>query len=137
GRVSRRHRLRHLDLECGRRAVAGAAAGRLGDRLHHGGGGVAEDQRAPGADEVDVGAAVHVPQPRALTALDEQRGAADGSEGADGTVDAARDHTSGGVEHAGGLTHAESSMGTKSRRATSQRNAATASTAPRTTEVTT
>ena len=62
-------RLGQLDLERGRRAVAGPPPRRLGDRLDHRRRGVAEDQRAPRADEVDVRAAVDVPTARALAAL--------------------------------------------------------------------
>ena len=62
-----------LDLALGRRAVAGPALGRLDDRGDHVGVGVAEDQRAPGADPVDVAVAVDVDQLEALAALDEDR----------------------------------------------------------------
>jgi hypothetical protein len=117
--------LGHLDLERGGCAVAGAPARRLGHRLHDGRGRVAQDQRAPGADEVDVGPPVRVPEPRPLAARDEERSAADGAEGAHGAVDAARDHPARGVEQTPGLTHAGNSIWTKSRRPASQRNAAT------------
>ena len=60
------HQLRQIGF--GRRggAEAGAVAGRRDDRFHHGGCGVAEDQRAPGADVVDVLVAVGIPDARAL-----------------------------------------------------------------------
>ncbi len=65
--------------------------GRLdgGDDLR---GGVPEDHRPPRADVVDEGVPVHVADGGALRALDEQGGSPDGSERADGGVDAARDH---------------------------------------------
>ena len=50
---------------------------------------MAEDQRPPGEDVVDVAVAVDVDEVRALAALDEERRAADGSERADGRADAA------------------------------------------------
>ena len=62
-----------LDLALGRRPEAGARAGGGGDRLHDCGAGVAEDQRPPGADPVDVAVAVGIDQLEALAALDEDR----------------------------------------------------------------
>ena len=50
---------------------------------------VAEDHRTPGADVVDVGLAFGVPHVGALGAFNEARGAAHGTEGSDGRVDAA------------------------------------------------
>ena len=52
---------------------------------------VAEDQRAPRADVVDVAVAVDVEEVRALAAVDEERRAADGAERAHGRVHAARE----------------------------------------------
>ena len=51
--------------------------------------GVAEDQGAPGADEVQVLVAVGVPDAGALAAGDEGRLATHGAKGADGAVHAA------------------------------------------------
>ena len=62
-----------LDLALGRRAEAGPSRGGVGDRRDHVRVGVAEDQRAPGADPVDVAVAVDVDQLEALAALDEDR----------------------------------------------------------------
>jgi hypothetical protein len=52
---------------------------------------VAEEERAPRADEVEVAVAVEVVEVGALAPGDEQRVAADGAEGAGGAVDAAGD----------------------------------------------
>ena len=69
--------LGELDLGLGRGAVARPARGRRGDRGDDLRVGVAEDQRAPGADPVDVAVAVDVDQLAALAALDEDRLPAD------------------------------------------------------------
>ena len=61
------------------------------DRRHHVRVGVAEDQRPPGADVVDVAVAVDVVEIGALAALDEQRLPAHRAEGAHGRIDAARE----------------------------------------------
>jgi hypothetical protein len=92
------HGLRQQDL-----ALAGRAEGRaLGRRarhgVDHGGVRVAEDQGAPGADEVEVGAAVGVLGPRAARAHDHGRRPAHGAEGAHGRADAARQHGLGARE---------------------------------------
>ena len=76
-----------LDLALGGGAVAGALRGRRGDRLDDGRVGVAQDQRAPGRDPVDVGVAVGVPDAGALAALDEDRVAPDRSHRPDRGVD--------------------------------------------------
>jgi hypothetical protein len=52
---------------------------------------VAEDERPPGTDIVDVAIAVGVPDVRAQAANQERRVAADRAEGANGRVDAAGD----------------------------------------------
>ena len=82
--------LGELDLAGRRRAVARAERGGRGDGLDHRRVGVAEDQRAPGADVVDVDVAVDVEDLRALGALDEDRVAADRAHRAHGRVHAAR-----------------------------------------------
>ena len=79
-----------LDLALGGGAVGGAARGGGGDRLDDARVGVAEDQRAPGADPVDVGVAVGVEDAVALGAVDEDRVAADRAHRPDRRVDAAR-----------------------------------------------
>src|SRR5262249_39777460 len=80
----------------------GAEAGALADGLGDGGDdarvGVAEDQRAPRADVVEVGVAVEVHQVRPLPAGDEDRLAADGAEGAGRAVHPARDEGAGALE---------------------------------------
>src|SRR5687768_15160684 len=48
--------------------------------------GVAEDERPPGEDVVDVLVAIEIEQARARPALDEERVAADGAESPDRTV---------------------------------------------------
>ena len=60
--------------------------------------GVSQQRRAPGADQVDVLGAVGVGQVRALGGDHEPRGPADGAEGADRGVDAARHQLAGAVE---------------------------------------
>ena len=70
-------------------AEAGAAASGFADRFDHRREGVAQDHRAPGAEEVDVAVAVGVVEVRALGPHDEWRMAADGAEGADRRVDSA------------------------------------------------
>ncbi len=62
---------------------AGAVAGRLDHGFDHRGLGVAEDERAPGADVVDIFVAVGVPNVRALAAHDVERVAAYTAESAD------------------------------------------------------
>ena len=80
-----------LDLGGGWGAVGGAAPRRLDQRGEDRGVGVAEDQRPPGADPVEVAVAVDIDQLTALTALDEDRLAADLAHRPDGGVDAARE----------------------------------------------
>ena len=72
------------------RAEAGAVAGRGNNSFDHGGGGVAQDQRSPGADVVHVLVAVGVPDVGALAAHDVNRIAAHGAEGPHGGVHSAR-----------------------------------------------
>jgi hypothetical protein len=57
--------LSQLDLKFGGHAVAGAARSLAGDCRGDGGIGVAQHQRAPGTDVIDIRVAVGVPQPRA------------------------------------------------------------------------
>ena len=64
-------------------AEAGAVARGLDDGLDDFGGGVAEDERSPGADVVDVAVAVGVPNVCAQAADQKGRIAADRTKGAD------------------------------------------------------
>jgi hypothetical protein len=73
----------------GRRAEGQALRRRLLHRRHGVGIGVAEDQRAPGTDIVEVGLAVGIPDAGAFAAREEARRAAHRAESADGRVDAA------------------------------------------------
>jgi hypothetical protein len=59
---------------------------------------VSEDERAPGADEVQVAVAVDIPDPGSLTAGDEGRRAADGAMRTYRAIDAARDQALGRLE---------------------------------------
>ena len=68
-------RERHLGGRGG--AEAGPACGRRGERVQHLGVGVAEDQRPPRADVVDVAVPVDVDELGALAPLDEDRVAPD------------------------------------------------------------
>src|SRR5580765_3265649 len=79
------------DLVLTRRPEREAALRGIRDGLQDRRVGVAEDHRAPGADQVDVGLAVHVGEPGAARGGHEARGAADRAEGADGAVDPAGD----------------------------------------------
>src|SRR5207248_9309866 len=91
-----------------RRAEAGAVV----QRGRHGGGDtgvtVAEDQRAPGADVVEVAVAVEVDEVRPLTLGDEDGLAADAAEGAGRTIDATGDQVAGAAVGllAAGAVHA-------------------------------
>ena len=58
--------LRQLDFALAGRAVSGAGAARLADRGDDGRMGVTQDQRTPGADEVEEAPAVGVEEMRAL-----------------------------------------------------------------------
>ena len=88
GRVDKPGQL-HLALS---RSTEGRTAGRpLLHRHHHSRMGVAQDERSPGADVVDVFVAVHVPDAGALATPDEGRLATHGAEGADGAVHPAGD----------------------------------------------
>ena len=79
-------------LSFGRRTEGQAARGGLLDGGDHLGVRVAEQRRAPRADQVHVGAPLHVGDARTARARDEARGAADAPEGAHGRVHAAGDH---------------------------------------------
>ena len=141
-RIRGRDHLGQVHLARRGRAVAGAAGHRRRHRLHDGPRGVTEDQRPPRADEVEIAPAVDVGEARALRAGHEERLAPDPAECADGTVDAAGDHTARGLEQvrrihqvraSSGLT----SIGTKSLASGLQRNAPTAATRLSTTDTTT
>ena len=88
-----RHRLldepRQLDLERARRAVARALADGLLERRNDARMGVAEDERAPREDVVDVPVPVDVDEVRALTPVDEERRPPDRLERPDRRADAA------------------------------------------------
>src|SRR5213079_2379268 len=126
--------------------VARAASRGLADRLDHRLRRVPQDERSPRAQEVQVRTPLHVPDARALAALDEERLAADAPEGAHGAVHAAGDEPRRGLEQPVGIAHVAClpelgsetprSTGRKSRRAASQRKAITDSTRPRATDVT-
>ena len=79
------------------RAEAGAIAGGVDDGFEHSGDGVAENERSPGADVVDVFVAVGVPDVRAQPAHEEWRIAADGAKGAHRGVHAAGNHLLGAL----------------------------------------
>ena len=88
--IGRNDLLGELDLRRGRRAVRHAAAARRLDRRDDLGMRVAQDQRAPRADEVEVLAAVDVDDRRALGRANHERRAADAAERTHGGVHAAR-----------------------------------------------
>ena len=91
-RVRGGDRLSHLDLEPGRRAVARASRRRFGDRRDDRRGRVAEDQRSPGPDPVEVAVAIDVEELAAFAALDEDRVAADRPHRPNRGVDPSRHH---------------------------------------------
>jgi hypothetical protein len=84
-----RQQFGHLDLGFRRRAESQSPHYGVLHRLDHLGMGVAQHQRAPGADVVDVALAVGVPHIRAFAAREEARRAADRAEGAHWRIDAA------------------------------------------------
>ena len=81
-----------LHLALGGRAETGAPGERAFEGVDDDRMTVAEQQRSPGPDVVDVLVAIHVEDVRALAARDERRVAAHGAIGAHGRVDAARYH---------------------------------------------
>ena len=135
GRHRARDHLRHLDLGASGRPIARPPPRGLGDRLDHRRRGVAENERSPRAEEVDVGAPVGVHDARPLGALHEDRRAAHTPERAHGTVDTAGDDPLRGVEQLLGIPHIGHS--TKSRAAGVQTNARISATLPSITETTT
>ncbi len=100
--VERRHHLADalgdVDLGLRRCTKAGAARRRLLDGLDDARVRVAEEQRAPGADVVDVAVAVDVADARAGAILHEHRVAADGAKGTHRRVHATR-HDAHGALH--------------------------------------
>ena len=91
-------RFGELDFELCWRTKRGASGHGLGDRGHHLGVRVAQDQRPPARDHVDVAGAVGAGDIRALAARDKERIRADRAARANGRVDAARDHAAGPVK---------------------------------------
>ena len=81
--------LRELDLELGGDAEARALVHRLFERVEHHRCGVAEDERAPREDEVEIFVVIDVPDAGALTACDDERIATDTAERAHRRADAA------------------------------------------------
>ncbi len=72
-------------------AEAGALVHGLDDGGDHARVSMAEDERPPGADIIEIAIVVNVEEIRPLAASDEQRLPADAAEGASGAVDAAGD----------------------------------------------
>ena len=100
--LDRRHRagdaLAQFDFERRSHPIARAASrliGNSGDNVRMR---VAENQRAPGADVIDVLAPVHILQARAFRAIDHQRRAAHGAKCAHGAVHAADQNIFGALE---------------------------------------
>ena len=87
-----------FEFEFGGDAEAGAAPGLVGDGGADGGIGVAEQDGAPGADEIEKLVAVNVIEVSTFAALDDERVAAHGAEGAHGAVDAADKEFCGAIE---------------------------------------
>ena len=91
------------DLALGGRTVGGSRRRRPPDRVQHRRVGMPVQQRSPGADQVDVLAAVGVGQVRTVARAHETRGAPDRVEGPDRGVDPARDHRPRAVEQRRGV----------------------------------
>ena len=89
--------LGQIDFRWGGCAEAGALAGGVDDGFDDLGGGVAEQERSPGADVIDIRVAVGVVDVSALAAYQEGRFSADGAEGTHGRVDAAGDQLFGAL----------------------------------------
>ncbi len=83
--------LGHVDLACRRRAETGAITQGILYGSQHLRMRMPEDHRAPRADVVEVAVAVDVPDVAPTCPLDEDGLAANGTPGADGTVDASGD----------------------------------------------
>ncbi len=79
-----------LDFAFGGRAEAGADLQHLAQSVCHDWRAVAQDQRAPGQDVVDVLVAVDVEDLRSFAASDERRRAAHAAKRSHGRIDAAR-----------------------------------------------
>ncbi len=90
--------LGQFDFALGGRAEAGAELHERLATLRSPAGWRGREQRAPGADVVDVFVPIGIVDARALAADHEGGVAADAAEGADGGVDAARDALSGAGE---------------------------------------
>ena len=89
---SRKHDFGEIGLgRCGS-AETGAVSRGLSDRFDHRGGGVSQDQWAPGADIINVVVAVGVPDVRTLPPNNEGRIAAHCTKCAYGRIDAAWNH---------------------------------------------
>ena len=120
---------RELDLAFGGRSE-GRALGRCRTcRRDDLGVGVAEQQRPPRADEVDVPAPVDVDHVRAFATVEEPRGAPDRAERPNGRVDATRDHRSRANEELLGKARRE--IGDQSKHAAIIRGGAQSRTASR------
>ena len=91
------HALRQLDLRRARRAEGHSVTGGLCDRFDDGGMSVAQYQRAPGADQIEITAAVAVGQMRSAAADEEKRRATDRAERPHGRVHAAGDDAGGAL----------------------------------------
>ena len=98
-------RLGQLHLGPGRRTKRQAARSSGLYRLHHGRRGVAQDHRAPGADVVDVGRAVHVAQARAVGLGNERRLPANGAKRPHRRVHATRNDGQGALEKLPRMLH--------------------------------
>ena len=100
---ARRKRLsdarRKFDFEFGRHAVTRAAARLLGNGLNDLRMRVAQNQRSPRADVIDVFVSVGVPQARTGCAIDDDGLAAHGAKRAHGTVHAANEHVGRAAEY--------------------------------------
>ena len=92
------HQLGHLHLDLRGRAEAQAVAHGLQHGLLHRLVAVTQDQRSPGADEVNILVAVHVDDAASLALRKKPGIRSHGAAGADGTVDAAGHHQLGGLE---------------------------------------
>ena len=106
--------LRQFDFPLGGSAETGSDGERAFDGRENRGVAMAEQQRTPGADVIDVLVAIDVEDVRPLAARDENGVAADAAESADGGIDAAGNDLLGAAEElfGFGVSHTWSFRGT-------------------------
>ncbi len=97
-RVKGDHPLREFDFTLARRSIGRSVADRVAHRIQHRRMRVAQDQRSPGSDEVEILATVDVVEELAGGPGNEQRGTPHCAKRAHGRVDAPGNDPDGAVE---------------------------------------